>query len=165
MDREHTSFYIEDLSTPNCWCPATACNYVNCVFWICQIDLEESRLEITGLSFGTSSELLVPVPEHSSEDQSLGTCSWSPVSSFTDAPSESINERNGFCVWSCRLPSSFPLQTIICSLSNETRMQGTRSYTKIRGWEVYSVINRLQITYAISICTHTLTLSLTPIFL
>ena len=44
-------------------------------------------------------------------------------------------------------------------------MQGTRSYNKIRGWEVYSVITHLQFTYAISICTHTLTLSLTPIFL
>jgi hypothetical protein len=163
MDREHTCFYIEDLPTPNCWCPVTACNYVNHVFWICQMDLEESRSEITGLSFGTSSELLIP--EHSSEDQSLGICSWSLVSSFTDAPSESINERNDFCVWSCRLPSSFPLQTIIFSLSNETRTQGTRSYNKIRGWEVYSVINHLQFTFAISIYTHTLTLSLTPIFL
>lgn len=44
-----------------------------CVFWICQIDLEESRSEITALSFGTSSELLVP--ENSSEDQSFGICS------------------------------------------------------------------------------------------
>jgi len=108
--------------------------------WICQIALEGSGSEMTGWSSGTSSELLIP------EEQSLGVCSWSRVSFFSEAPSESITEGNDFCVWSCRLPSSFPLQTIICSLSKETRMQGTRSCTKTRGWQVYSIYN----TYKVS---------------